>query len=100
MAKGVIVTTKRYNTLTRKQRVQHNSHNHSVGFPTGFTRALLKQLHRARMRSLNTNEKLTKLVMRKGDLRKKIIKQKYKKVSEKSRLAAHAARMKKLGRRK
>jgi ribosomal protein S13 len=76
MAKGHIVTKKRFDKLTKKQKAQHNTHNHTLGFSPGFTIGLLRRLFKLRARKRSARGGL---ILNKGDLKVKKIKRVKKK---------------------
>ena len=94
MAKGHVITEKRLNKLTKKQKAQHNLNNYSLGFTPGFTIKLLRSLFKLRALITRRHVSSSKLILNKGDMRVKKVKKVKKKVNEKARLAAHVARKK------
>jgi len=43
LSKGQILTQKRMERLTKKQKSQQNVNNHALGFTLGFTRSILRE---------------------------------------------------------
>jgi hypothetical protein len=94
MARGHVITERRLSKLTKKQRAQHNLNHYSLGFTPGFTISLLRRLFKMRALISNRYTKMSKLILNKGDMKERRTKKPKKKVDEKARLAAHAARKK------
>jgi len=71
LARGRIVTQKRVGKLTKKQKAHHDFNNQTLGFDRGFTKKLLRRLARLRNFIADSHKKSERLIIHKGDLRKK-----------------------------
>jgi len=78
MAKGHILTKRKFAKLTKKQKAQHNVFHFSVGFGIGFTKSILTNLFKLRGLTSKTR-KQENLILSKGDLQKRKIFKKKKK---------------------
>jgi len=57
MARGHILTDKRVNKLTKKQKAQHNLFHISLGYAIGFSRGILKNLYKMKAFVPNAKKK-------------------------------------------
>ena len=70
MAKGHILTKRKFEKLSKKQKQQHNRNHYSLGFKKGFTKLILKQLFKLKA-SMVKISKHANFIMNKGDLQQK-----------------------------
>jgi len=64
MAKNQILTKRKFNKLTKKQKSQHNQYHFSVGFNLNFTKRLMANLYK--LRSTAKNARSAKLIFTTG----------------------------------
>jgi hypothetical protein len=94
MARGHILTKRKFEKLSKKQKSQHNRNHYALGFKRGFTKAILSTLFKLKA-SMTKAPKYSRFIMNKGDLQKKKIFKKKKKVDLKAKHAAHFEKKKK-----
>jgi hypothetical protein len=92
MAKGQIMNPLKLNKLSKKQRQSFKKNHFSLGFDPGFTKSLLTELYKARTNLDFKSPIQSQLLFKKFDQKKTKIK---KKVDEKAKIMAHAAKKKK-----
>ena len=92
MAKGQIMNPLKLNKLSKKQRQSFKKNHFSLGFDPGFTKSLLTELYKARTNLDFKSPIQSQLLFKKFEQKKTKIK---KKVDEKAKIMAHAAKKKK-----
>jgi len=78
MARGHILTKRKFEKLSKKQKAQHNRNHYSLGFTKGFTKVILNILFRLKASMVKT-PKYSKFILNKGDLQKNELQKKEKK---------------------
>ena len=92
MAKGQIMNPLKFNKLSKKQRQSFKKNHFSLGFEPGFTKSLLTELYKARTNPDFKSPIQSQLLFKKFEQKKVKVK---KKVDEKAKIMAHAAKKKK-----
>lgn len=92
MAKGQIMNPFKFKKLSKKQRQSFKKNHFSLGFDPGFTKSLLTELYKARTNLDFKSPIQGQLLFKKFEQKKVRVK---KKVDEKAKIMAHAAKKKK-----
>lgn len=93
MAQGNVMSPLKFKKLSKKQQQSYNQNHFSLGFDSGFTKPLLKELYDLR----STGKKFTKassVILHKSEGNKRKSNIKKKKVDIKAKKAAHVAKKK------
>jgi hypothetical protein len=93
MAQGNVMSPTKFAKLSKKQQQAHNKNHFTLGFDSGFTRLLLKQLYELRATGRKFG-KISPVILHRSELHMKKKPVQKKKVDIKAKKAAHTAKKK------